>query len=222
MTSDAVFPVVLSLEVAAAALALAAPLGLALAVVQAKTRYRLRGVVDALILLPLVLPPSVTGFVLVMLLGRRGVLGATLDHALGVRLAFTPAAAVIAASIVALPLIVKTAQPALEAVPRELEDVARTLGLAPREVMLRVTFRHAWRGVLASVVLGFARALGEFGATLMFAGNVPGRTNTMPLEIWSAYQSGEDVRAGAYVAVLTALTLGLTFAAGRGEPRVTR
>ena len=102
------------------------------------------------------------------------------------RLVFSPAAAVIASAVVALPLLVKTAQPAFEAVPRELERVGRSLGLAPAAVFFRVTLPSAWRGVVAAAVLGFARAIGEFGATLMFAGNIPGRTNTMPLEIYAA------------------------------------
>src|SRR6201999_3434718 len=115
--------------------------------------------------------------------------------------------AVIASAVVALPILVKTAQPAIEAVPVELEAVGRSLGLGPWAVFLRVTLPSAWRGVLAAVVLAFARALGEFGATLMFAGNIPGRTNTMPIEIFAAFQAGDDRRAAVYVAVLTALSV---------------
>jgi len=220
MTADAVFPVILSLRVASLATLVAAPVGLALALLQARARYRLRRLVDALILLPLVLPPSVIGFLLVVTFGRRGLIGALLDRALGVRLIFTPTAAVIASAVVALPIVVKTAQPAVEAVSTELEAVARTLGLPPLAVILRVTLPAAWRGALAAVVLGFARALGEFGATLMFAGNFPGRTNTMPLEIFAAYQTGDDGRAALYVATLTLLSLAVALLAGRFTPRV--
>jgi molybdate transport system permease protein len=201
------FPVWLSLRVATLALLFVAPVGIALAFVQARRRYRLRRVVDALVLLPLVLPPSVVGFLLVLVLGRRGLLGEPLDRFLDVRLIFSPAGAVVAAAIVALPILVKTAQPAIEAVPAELERIGRSLGLSPLRVFLRITLRHAWRGVLAGVVLAFARAVGEFGATLMFAGNIPGRTNTMPLEIFTAYQTGNDVEALGYVVVLTLLSL---------------
>jgi len=217
--ADPTFPVLLSLRVAGLAMAFVAPAGIALAFVQARRRYRLRGVVDALVLLPLVLPPSVVGFLLVLLLGRRGPLGALLEASLGVRLVFTPAAAVIASAVVALPILVKTAQPAIEAVPPELEAVARTLGLSPPAVFFRVTLPAAWRGVLAATVLGFARALGEFGATLMFAGNIPGRTNTMPLEIFAAYQGGDDRRAAVYVVVLSALSLLVVAVAARLSPR---
>jgi molybdate transport system permease protein len=217
--ADPAFPLLLSLRVAALSLALAGPLGIALAFVQARRRYALRRVVDGLVLLPLVLPPTVVGFLLVLLFGKRGLLGRLLDQALGLRLVFTPTAAVIASAVVALPILVKTAQPALEAVPPELEDVARTLGLRPLAVFFRVTLPAAWRGVAAALVLGFARALGEFGATLMFAGNIPGRTNTMPIEIFAAYQAGDDRRAALYVAVLTALSLAVVITAARLGPR---
>jgi molybdate transport system permease protein len=221
MTMDELFPIALSLRVGLAALAIVTPVGVALAWLQARVRYRLSRVVDALVLLPLVLPPSVVGFVLVVVLGRRGPIGGLLDRGLGVRLVFTPAAAVIASAVVALPLLVKTAQPAIEAVPDALEEVARTLGLSPIAVLFRVTLPAAWRGILAGVVLAFARALGEFGATLMFAGNVPGRTNTMPLEIFSAFLTGDDARAALYVGVLSAFSVGVVLVASRlGQTRL--
>ena len=220
MTAAELFPVVLSLRVAAMALLLVAPIGLLLALVQARARYRMRRLVDALILLPLVLPPSVIGFLLVVVFGRHGAIGALLDRTLGLRLVFTPAAAVMTSAIVALPILVKTAQPALESVPAELEAVARTLGLSPMAVLVRVTLPCAWRGVLAAIVLGFARALGEFGATLMFAGNIPGRTNTMPLEIFAAYQVGDDDHAALYVGILVALSFAVVLAASKATPRV--
>jgi molybdate transport system permease protein len=221
MTADDVFPVVLSLRVSVAALAVIAPVGVTLAVVQARARYPLRRLVDALIFLPLILPPSVVGFFLIVVFGREGPIGSVLD-AFGMRLAFTPAAAVIASAVVAFPILVKTAQPAIEAVPAELEAVARTLGLSPLEVLARVTLPCAWRGIVAALVLGFARALGEFGATLMFAGNIPGRTNTMPLEIFSSYQTGDDARAALYVGVLTAVSFGVVFAANSAPRMLAR
>ena len=221
MEADPTFPILLSLRVAATALAVVAPAGIALAFLQARRRYPLRALVDALVLLPLVLPPSVIGFVLVVLFGKRGPLGRLLESALGVRVVFTPAAAVIASAVVALPLLVKTAQPAIEAVPRELEEVARSLGLPPLAVFFRVTLPVAWRGVLAATVLGFARALGEFGATLMFAGRVAGRTDTMPIAIFDAYQRGDDALAGLYVAVLTVLSVLVVLTAARLGPQVS-
>jgi molybdate transport system permease protein len=219
VTDDPAFPVGLSLRVAAAALAIAGPPGLALAWVQARFRYPGRSLVDALVLLPLVLPPSVVGYLLVVGFGRRGPLGAWLADWFDLRLVFTPAAAVLASAIVALPLLVKTAQPALEAVPEELEEVGRSLGLAPLALFFRVTLPAAWRGVVAAFALAFARAVGEFGATLMFAGNIPGRTNTMPLELYAAWQAGDDARAALYVAVLSALSLAVALAASRLAPQ---
>jgi len=219
MSHESAFPIILSLEVACLALALAAPAGIALAAVQARARYTGRGLVDALVLLPLVLPPSVVGFFLVLVFGRHGLVGAAIENATGVRVLFSPVGAVLASSVVAFPMLVKTAQPAFESVPRDLEEVARTLGLRRVEVFLRVRLRHAWRGVLAGLVLAFARALGEFGATLMVAGNIPGKTNTMPLEIFATYQQGNDARALGYVAVLTVSSLAIAVVAAKLAPR---
>ena len=214
------FPAILTLRVSIEAILLAGPLGIGLAWLQARSRYPLKTWVDALILLPLVLPPSVVGYFLVTGLGRRGLLGKLLDERLGVRLVFTPAAAVVASFLVALPLVVKTAQPAIESVPRELEDVGRTLGLSPVALFLRVSLPMAWRGVVAGMALGFARAAGEFGATLMFAGDIPGRTNTMPIEIFDAYRSGEEGRALVYVALLTGLSIVVVLVASQMSRRI--
>lgn len=218
MTTAELYPIALSLRVAAIALMIVGPVGVMLAWLQARRRYPLHGLVDALVLLPLVLPPSVIGFLLVLVFGRRGPVGHALE-ALGVRLVFSPAAAVLASAVVALPILVKTLQPALEAVPRELEAVGRSLGLGPLALFARVTLPASWRGLVAGLVLAFARAVGEFGATLMFAGNIPGRTNTMPLEIFAAYQAGDDRRAGLYVAVLTLLSFLVVLLAARLSPR---
>src|SRR6185437_9425538 len=139
MEAAAAFPILLSLRVAATALVFVGPIGIALAFAQARKRYPFRRLVDAVVLLPLVLPPSVVGFFLILLFGRHGPAGRLLESVLGVRIVFTPTAAVIASAVVALPILVKTAQPAIEAVPPELEAVARTLGLSPVEVFFRVT-----------------------------------------------------------------------------------
>jgi molybdate transport system permease protein len=215
---DAGFPIVLSLKIALLALLLVGPPGIALAWLQARHRYPLRGVVDALVLLPLVLPPSVVGYFLVVVLGTQGALGGLLDQAFATRIIFSPTAAVIASAVVALPLLVKTAQPAIEAVSQELELVGSSLGLGPLALFFRVTLPLAWRGILAGLVLAWARGLGEFGATLMFAGHIPGRTNTMPLEIYAAYQRGDEGSAMLYVAVLSALSFGVVLIASRFAP----
>lgn len=213
------FPIFLSLRVAAIALVIVAPVGIALAWLQARRRHPLREVVDALVLLPMVLPPSVVGFLLMLLVGRRGFLGAWLEDSFGIRIVFSATAAVIASCVVSLPVLVKTAQPSFEAVPRELENVGRSLGLGPVALFLRVTLPSAWRGIAAGLVLAYARAMGEFGATLMLAGNIPDRTNTMPLEIFAAYQQGDDARAILYVAVLIAISTVVVVMTGRLAPK---
>ena len=216
------FPIVLSLEVAFFALLLVTPVAQLLAWLQARRVYPGRRLVDALILLPLVLPPSVTGYVLLVVWGKNGWLGRWLDTVFDVRLVFSPAGAVVAAAIVALPIVVKTAQPAFEAVPADLENVGRSLGLSPLALFFRVTLPCAWRGVVAALMLGFSRAIGEFGATLMFAGNIPGRTNTMPLEIFAAAQMGDDARARVYVAALLVTSIVVVAAASWLTPRWVR
>ncbi len=215
MASVELFPVLLSLRVGLCALLLAAPVGIALAYLQARRRYPLRTLVDAVIVLPMVLPPTVVGFFLVLLFGRQGPVGRLLEQLFDVRLVFTPAAAVLASFVVALPIVVKTAQPAIESVPTELIAVGRTLGLGSLALFFRVILPTAWPGVAAALVLGFARAIGEFGATLMFAGNIPGRTNTMPLEIFASFHAGDDQRALAYSILLAVLSAGVVWLAAR-------
>jgi len=216
--ASSTFPVVLSLQVATAALMIVGPLGLGIAYVQTRERYPLRTVVDAMVLLPLVLPPSVVGFLLVTALGRGSALGRWLEDDLNLRVVFSPLGAVVAAALVALPLMVKASQPALAAVPRELEDVGRTLGLTPLAVFFRITLPNAWPGVAAGCVLAYARALGEFGATLMLAGMIPGRTNTMALEIYAAWEMGDTERAGHYVLLLTIFSALVVLVAARFTP----
>lgn len=215
------FPILLSLRVALLALAFVTPIGITLALVQARFRYPGRSIVDTFLLLPLVLPPSVIGYFLVLAFGRQGVLGRLFESLFGVRFVFTASGAVLAAAVVSLPILVKTAQPSVEAVPRALEDVARSLGLKPWEVFVRVTLPLAWRGIVAAIVLAFVRAIGEFGATLMLAGQVHGRTNTMSIEIFTALQEGDETRAGFYVAVLTLISIAVVLLAGRLGPRET-
>lgn len=219
---DPSFPLFLSLKIAALALLLVGPPGIALAWLQARKRYPLRGVVDAVILLPLVLPPSVVGYFLVAVLGSSGPVGGMLEELFSLSLIFSPKGAVVASAVVALPLVVKTAQPAIEAVPVDLEHVGQSLGLGPMQLFFRVTLPSAWRGILAALVLAWARGLGEFGATLMFAGHIPGRTNTMPLEIYAAYQRGDSETALIYVAALTALSLVVVALASRFRVGGTR
>jgi len=215
VTPEATSALALSLRVACLATLLNAVLGIPLAYVLARRRFRGQTLVDLFVTLPLVLPPTVTGYYLIVLLGRRGWLGSPLYAATGWTVAFTWYAAVIAATVMALPLLVRTARAAIESVDRDLERAAYTLGRPEWRTALEVTLPLARNGILAGLVLAFARALGEFGATLMLAGNIPGRTQTVPLAIYTAVQTGETSDAVVLVAVLTLLSCAVLVAAGR-------
>jgi molybdate transport system permease protein len=195
-------PLLLSIQVTFFATLGILAIGLALALLLARTRVRGKIIVETLINLPLVLPPSVVGYYLLIALGREGPLVRWFD----LNLLFTWQAAVVAAIVVALPLMVQSAKAALESVDPTLENVARTLGSTESEIIWRVTLPLARRGILAGLVLGSARALGEFGATLMVAGNIPGVTQTAPLAIYDAVQSGRFADANGLVLMLSGLS----------------
>lgn len=191
----------LSILVTAVATALIVAVGLPLALLLARRRFRGQTLLEAIIFLPLVLPPTVVGYYLLLFLGRNGPLASWLD----VQLLFTWGAAALASAIVGLPLLVQAARAAFAGVDRSLESAARTLGSSELEVFWRVTLPLARRGVLAGLVLAAARALGEFGATLMVAGNIPGRTQTLPLAIYDAVQLRDYAQANAMVLVMTGI-----------------
>ena len=215
MSAETLGALGLSIQVAVLATLLNALLGIPLAYLLARRPFRGRAVVDLLVTLPLVLPPTVTGYYLIVLLGRRGWLGAPVYAWTGWSVAFTWYAAVIAATVMALPLLVRTARAAIESVDRELEKAAFTLGRSEWRTALEVTLPLARDGIIAGLVLAFARALGEFGATLMLAGNIPGKTTTVPLAIYTAVQTGEMGEAVLLVVALTILSCVVLMAAGR-------
>ena len=215
MSDEILSALSLSVRVAVLATLANAVVGIPLAYVLARRRFRGRALVDLLVTLPLILPPTVTGYYLIVLLGRRGWLGAPVYAATGWSIAFTWYAAVVAATIMALPLLVRTARAAIDSVDRELEQAAYTLGRSEWRTALEVTLPLARRGILAGLVLAFARALGEFGATLMLAGNIPGKTATVPLAIYTAVQTGEEQAALVLVALLTVLSCAVLVAANR-------
>jgi molybdate transport system permease protein len=215
VTPDNLSALALSIRVALVATLLNAAIGIPLAYVLARRRFRGRGLVDLLVTLPLVLPPTVTGYYLIVLLGRRGWLGGPIYGLTGWSITFTWYAAVVAATIMALPLLVRTARAAIESVDRDFEKAAFTLGRSEWRTALEVTLPLARNGILAGLVLAFARALGEFGATLMLAGNIPGRTTTVPLAIYTSVQTGETSEALVLVAMLTALSCVVLVAAAR-------
>jgi molybdate transport system permease protein len=221
VTAEAATALELSIRVAVLATAVNGVVGIPLAYLLARRRFRGRAVVDLVTTLPLVLPPTVTGYYLIVLLGRRGWLGAPIYGATGWSIAFTWYAAVVAATVMALPLLVRTAKAAFESVDRDLERASYTLGRSEWRTALEVTLPLARNGILAGLVLAFARALGEFGATLMLAGNIPGKTATVPLAIYTAVQTGEDTVALLLVGTLTVLSCLVIVAANRLGARAT-
>lgn len=220
--SGIAFPLWLSLRVAALATVVVVPVGIAIANLQARHHYPGRGLVTTFVLMPLVLPPTVTGYYLVMLLGHDGLIGGPIHRLTGASIMFTFWACAVAAGTMALPLVVRTVQGAFESLDPIYEEIATTLGAGRLEAFVRVRIPLAWRAILAGSILAFARALGEFGATMMLAGNVAGRTNTMPLEVFSAYLAGDDRRAHVLVAVLTGVSAVVIVLAERLARRTVR
>ena len=208
----------LSLRVALWATALTTLAGVAVGYALARLRFAGRDVIDTLLTLPMVLPPTVLGYYLLVLLGRRSTLGAWLHDAWGIQLIFTWQGAVVAASIVSFPLVFKPARAAFESLDGQLEQAAQVLGLSRAAIFFRVTLPLAWRGILAGMLLAFARALGEFGATLMVAGSIPGKTQTLSVAIYEAVQAGQDDTANLLVLVTSAVCIAVLLLAGRLAP----
>jgi len=222
MPADAITPLLLTLKVALLATALATVFGVAIGKLLGRKRSLLRDTAESLLTLPLVLPPTVLGYYLLVLLGRRGTLGGWLQENFGISLIFTWQGAVIASAVAAFPLILRAARAAFAAVDPQVENAARTLGLGELKLFVRVTLPLAWRGVLAGALLALARAMGEFGATLMVAGSLPGRTQTLSLAIYDAVMAGDDARAQTLVLICLITSVVLLIAAAqllrRGRP----
>jgi molybdate transport system permease protein len=220
MDEAVLFSIRLSLQVAAVSTALIVLTGLPLAYFLARKDFRGREVLDVLCTVPLVLPPTVTGYYLIILFGRNGIIGRHLYLLTGWSIMFTWYAAVLASYVVALPLMIKTARAAIESVDRSFINASYTLGHSELDTALKVVLPLAKRGIVAGAVLSFARAMGEFGATLMLAGNLPGKTNTMPLAIYSLAGSGEWSRANFMVLLLTMLCCIFLYVANRYSKRI--
>lgn len=208
----------LSLQVATWATLLCLLLGTGVGYALARWRFPGRDLIDTLLTLPMVMPPTVLGYYLLVLLGRKGWLGGWLHATFGVQLIFTLTGAVIAATVVAFPLVFKPARAAFEAVDPQLQDAARVLGVSEMGVFWRVTLPLAWRGILAGVLLGFARALGEFGATLMVAGSIPGKTQTLSIAVYEAVQAGQDDVANLLVFITSGVCVAVLLAVGKLAP----
>src|SRR6185295_11517999 len=208
----------LTLKVALWATALNGVLGVAIGYAMARWRFPGRELLDAVFTLPMVMPPTVLGYYLLVLIGSHSPIGAWLIQHLGIRLIFTWQGAVIAATVVAFPLVFKGARAAFETVDAQLEQAARTLGIHELGVFFRVSLPLAWRGILAGLLLAFARALGEFGATLMVAGSIPGRTQTLSIAVYEAVQAGQDDVANFLVGLTSITCIAVLLSAGRLVP----
>jgi molybdate transport system permease protein len=213
MTID-LFPIWLSLRVALLATLVTMSAGVPVAWFLARRRFPGRDLLSALLLSPLVLPPTVLGYYLLMLIGSRGPIGRALA-AWNIELAFTWRAAVLAATVGSFPLLIKTAQAGFESVDRRLEQAAQTLGHSEASIFWTISVPLAWRAILAGTVLAFCRAFGDFGITLMVAGNIPGRTQTLPLAIYDHVQANQLDAANAFSVMSIALVLFLMLAVGR-------
>ena len=215
MDPQALFSITLSLKVATTATLAVTLTGIPLAYLLARKDFPGKHLLDALVTLPLIFPPTVTGYLLLLLLGRRGPVGNLLYRLGGISILFTWYAAVVASGVAALPLMVKSAKAAMEAVDPRLIMASYTLGKGERATFFRVILPLARGGIVAGIVVAFARAMGEFGATLMLAGNIPFKTNTIPLEIYSAVSSARFYRANLLVVVTTLISLGVIYTVNR-------
>lgn len=215
MMGSALSSIYLSLIVASCATVIIAILGLAMAYALARYEFIGKGLADALIAIPMILPPTVVGYYLIIAFGNHGIIGQPLHGLTGFSFVFTWYGAVVASVVVALPLMVKTSRAAIESVDKELIDVSQSLGKSEWETFRRVILPIAKGGIMAGIVLAFARAMGEFGATLMLAGNIPGKTSTMPLAIYSAFQGGDDTTAQILVIILTGFSVFVIYIANK-------
>jgi molybdate transport system permease protein len=220
MDNSLFFSLRLSLQVAAVATVFVVVIGTAAAYFLARRSFPGKEFLDMLVTLPLVLPPTVTGYYLLVLFGRNGLIGHSVYDWTGWGIMFTWYAAVLASFVVALPLMIKTTRAAVESVDENLINASYTLGHSEWWTAFKVVFPLAKRGIFAGAVLSFARAMGEFGATLMLAGNIPGKTNTMPLAIYSAAASGDRSEANAMVLLFTAISGLFLYTANRLTKRV--
>lgn len=209
LTPEEIDALRLSFVVATRSVAISLPLATLIAWLLVRGRFRGRFALDALVHLPLVLPPVVVGYLLLVLFGRRGPIGGWLYDAFGVQLAFTTAGAALATAVMSFPLMVRAIRLSLESVDRGLEEAARTLGARPVDRFMSVTLPLMLPGILAGCVTAFAASLGEFGAVITFVSNIPGETRTLPLALYTAIQTPDGDAAAARIATLS-LALGFT------------
>ena len=208
-------PLYLTVQISLCATVLVVLAGTPLAWLLARKDFWGKHLADALIMQPMVIPPTVLGYYLLVLLGRKSMLGEFIENYLGLQIVFTWRGAVIAATVASLPLYVKPARTAIEGVDRALEDVARLLGRSEWSVLRTITLPLAWRGLIAGAAMAFARAIGDFGTTLMVIGNIPGKLQTVSIAIYDAVQANDLDRANLLVAIVTAFSVIVLWAVSR-------
>ena len=205
------FPLYLSIKVSVIATAISFFIGLAIAWVMAKKEFVGKNFLDALVMQPLIIPPTVLGYYLLVMLGRTSPLGRFLEDSLGLPIVFTWKGAVVAAAVASMPLFIKPARSAIESVDSHIENAARLLGKSELKVFTSITFPLAKRGILTGGVMAFARAMGDFGTTLMVAGNIPGKTQTASIAIYDAVQTNNTSLANILVLIITIFSISVLF-----------
>ncbi len=205
----------LSLKIALWATAINLVFGVGIGYILARKTVWGKELIDTILTLPMVMPPTVLGYYLLVLIGKNGFIGQWLERYLGINLIFTWQGAVVAATIVSFPLVFKPARAAFESLDSQLEQAARVLGISNAGVFLRITLPLAWRGILAGVLLAFARSMGEFGATLMVAGSIPGQTQTLSIAVYEAVQAGDDYLANTLVLIISVVCILILLLTGK-------
>ncbi|MCR1933208.1 molybdate ABC transporter permease subunit [Clostridium tepidum] len=204
-------PIILSLKVALISTIFTFIFGVLLARIFTKFNFKGKNILESLIILPMVLPPTITGYGLLILMSKRGFIGKFLYENFGISIIFTPAAACVAATVVSIPLMYQSAKAAFLNIDHMYENAARTLGVSEWKIFLKISFPLAWPGIVSGSVLAFARSLGEFGATLMVAGNIPGKTQTIPIAIYFAVDNGYTKVANTLLGIVVVFSFLLIF-----------
>lgn len=205
ITPAEITALILTFKVAILSLIVMFPPGLFIGWLLAKRDFPGKSILNTFVMLPLVLPPVVSGYILLILFSKSGTIGGLLNQYFGLEIVFSPIAVVLAVSVISFPLLVRGIMTGISSVPVELERVARTLGASPVRVFFTITLPLAYRGIIGGVILGFSKSLGEFGATMLVAGNMPGKTQTIALSIFDAVQQGEDATVFRLVFISTVI-----------------
>lgn len=211
MENSALYPVILSIKVSFIAIFIGSILGIPIGYILANRNNKLSHFIDSLLNLPIVLPPTVLGYYLLIILGRNSILGKFLEENFGITLVFSQVGVTIVAMVVSIPFIIKYSKIAFEEINIEYVNSAKLLGRTDKNIFFTIGIPLAWRGILAGITMGLARAIGDFGATIMISGSIPGKTITMPIFIYNSIQQGDKELANKLVLIMTIIAIGSTF-----------